>query len=168
MLQAERAMVQPVQSQLSADESRPAQTGPDHLGDQTTGSSSDVLQPQIATSLVKAEPTCTAVADSSEEKDQQPDAQSATSSSCSPVHDPCLTVPQRSASVLPPASCADAGVELLESMECVVCWDASADVVFQPCGHACSCTACAESLIGKVAFCPMCRSQIDCSISMQP
>ena len=55
-----------------------------------------------------------------------------------------------------------------ESMDSVVCWDANADVVFVPGGHACSCTACAEHLVGKAALCPVCRGQIDGSISLQP
>ena len=61
----------------------------------------------------------------------------------------------------------DAMPEPPESIECVVCWDVAADVVLQPCSHACSCTACAENVMSKAALCPTCWYQINCSISVQ-
>lgn len=41
--------------------------------------------------------------------------------------------------------------------ECVVCTDAANEVVFIPCGHFCTCAACA----GRIkATCPLCRAKI--------
>ena len=40
--------------------------------------------------------------------------------------------------------------------ECVVCMDAEATHAFTPCGHACVCSACANSTI---THCPICRAE---------
>ena len=45
-----------------------------------------------------------------------------------------------------------------ESVECIICWEASANVVLQPCGHLCVCLSCVELLRGAV--CPMCRGEV--------
>ena len=45
--------------------------------------------------------------------------------------------------------------------DCVVCMDASANVVFRPCGHQCVCdTCCAELSRRKRRVCPLCRQRI--------
>ena len=44
--------------------------------------------------------------------------------------------------------------------ECVVCWAAGAEVVFQPCGHLCTCCSCAEPFLGQSLACPMCRATV--------
>jgi hypothetical protein len=40
--------------------------------------------------------------------------------------------------------------------ECVVCYDAAADIVFAPCGHFCCCATCAA----RIEVCVMCRARI--------
>ncbi|XP_076810059.1 baculoviral IAP repeat-containing protein 7-like isoform X1 [Clavelina lepadiformis] len=50
--------------------------------------------------------------------------------------------------------------ELQEERKCKICLDQSADVVFVPCGHLCSCTECAQAL----RKCPICRVKIEKSI----
>ncbi|EPZ36198.1 hypothetical protein O9G_002264 [Rozella allomycis CSF55] len=42
--------------------------------------------------------------------------------------------------------------------ECVICLDTEKEVVFIPCGHYCSCLACAQKL--SPSKCPMCRTAI--------
>ena len=49
--------------------------------------------------------------------------------------------------------------------ECVMCWDAAADVLQQPCGHVCTCYGCAEVLAD--ALCPMCRCEVVSIIVLQ-
>ena len=48
--------------------------------------------------------------------------------------------------------------DLEECPECIVCWEASASIVLQPCGHLCVCLGCVELLRGDL--CPMCRGQV--------
>ena len=45
-----------------------------------------------------------------------------------------------------------------ECPECIICWEAGANVVLQPCGHLCVCSGCVELLRG--ALCPMCRGEV--------
>lgn len=47
-------------------------------------------------------------------------------------------------------------VESDESVECVMCMNADADVEFR-CGHTCLCSPCADSWLAKSPTCPMCR-----------
>ena len=47
---------------------------------------------------------------------------------------------------------------LEDSPECIICWEAGANVVLQPCGHLCVCLGCVELLKG--ALCPMCRGEV--------
>ena len=42
--------------------------------------------------------------------------------------------------------------------ECVVCWEARAHIMMQPCGHICVCSGCAALL--RDPLCPMCRSEV--------
>ena len=53
-----------------------------------------------------------------------------------------------------------------QDVECVVCWEAEAGVVFQPCGHACTCMSCAESFLASGVCCPMCRAQITAGVAV--
>ena len=62
-------------------------------------------------------------------------------------------------------ACRAAAADLLQapdsdddSVECIICWEASASVVLQPCGHLCVCLSCVELLRGAV--CPMCRGEV--------
>ena len=48
--------------------------------------------------------------------------------------------------------------------ECVMCWDAAADVLQQPCGHVCTCYGCTKVLD---ALCPMCRCEVVSIIVLQ-
>ena len=52
-----------------------------------------------------------------------------------------------------------------EVAECVICWDAAANVVLQPCGHVCACSGCAVVL--EEALCPMCRRVVMSNIVLQ-
>ena len=52
-----------------------------------------------------------------------------------------------------------------EVAECVICWDAAANVVLQPCGHVCACSGCAVVL--EEALCPMCRCEVVSNIVLQ-
>ena len=48
-----------------------------------------------------------------------------------------------------------------EVMECVVCWEAAASVVLRPCGHMCTCEACADACLGaEPRLCPLCRTSV--------
>ena len=49
--------------------------------------------------------------------------------------------------------------------ECVVCWAAAACVIFQPCGHFCTCHACAQPFRDGQG-CPMCRETITAAIEL--
>ena len=51
-----------------------------------------------------------------------------------------------------------------ESAECVICLE-DANVVLQSCGHLCVCSGCTDLLKG---LCPMCRSQVQSSITLDP
>ena len=44
--------------------------------------------------------------------------------------------------------------------ECVVCWEAEAGVIFQHCGHLCSCHDCALVIFGEGIPCPLCRADV--------
>lgn len=47
------------------------------------------------------------------------------------------------------------------SGECVVCMDASTEVVIVPCGHFCLCKECADILVeSKFPKCPLCRGDL--------
>ena len=54
-----------------------------------------------------------------------------------------------------------------EEEECVVCWAAGAEVVFQPCGHLCTCCSCAQPFLGRSLACPMCRATVAGGISLE-
>ena len=56
----------------------------------------------------------------------------------------------------------DAGIAC---SECIICWEAAANVLLQPCGHICACSECAALL--EHLDCPMCRCKVQCSIIMQ-
>lgn len=58
-----------------------------------------------------------------------------------------------------------AAAHIDDSMECVICWEATASVVLQPCGHLCACSRCAALL--KELLCPMCRCEVLSSIIVQ-
>ena len=48
-----------------------------------------------------------------------------------------------------------------DSVECVVCWEAEACVVFHPCGHLCTCERCADACTSTDATpCPLCRTPV--------
>ena len=49
---------------------------------------------------------------------------------------------------------------VLEDVDCMMCWEAGADIVFQPCGHRCMCTACCEPFVRNRLACPKCSLQI--------
>ena len=51
--------------------------------------------------------------------------------------------------------------EDLEEAECVICWEAPASVVLQPCGHMCACSGCIGLLTDLP--CPMCRRDVTSS-----
>ena len=65
--------------------------------------------------------------------------------------------PSRPPAVSPAALREQGGAEPDE--ECVVCWAEGPEVVFQPCGHLCVCTGCAEPFLQGLT-CPMCRHAI--------
>ena len=44
-----------------------------------------------------------------------------------------------------------------QSTECTICMDNSKEVLFLPCRHVCTCSACS----GHVKTCPVCRSDIE-------
>ena len=50
--------------------------------------------------------------------------------------------------------------------ECVVCWEADAELIFRPCGHACACSSCAYLFLTSSALCPMCRAPIEGGIAI--
>ena len=61
-----------------------------------------------------------------------------------------------------------AGLEQLDEPECVVCWSAGAEVIFQPCGHFCTCENCAKPWLGVGGpSCPLCRTPVTSSISLR-
>ena len=47
--------------------------------------------------------------------------------------------------------------------ECVVCWAANACVIFQPCGHLCTCACCAQLFLAG-GLCPLCRQPVSTGI----
>ena len=53
--------------------------------------------------------------------------------------------------------------EDLEEADCVICWEAPASVVLQPCGHMCACSGCIAMILGSP--CPMCRREVTTSTS---
>lgn len=58
-------------------------------------------------------------------------------------------------------------VEVSESsFDCVVCWEQCANVVLQPCGHMCTCSACAPTCLGAASLCPLCRCTVVASIQL--
>ena len=52
-----------------------------------------------------------------------------------------------------------------ESSECVVCWEAAANVVLVPCGHMCACSGCAALL--QSSDCPMCRCRVQACLTVE-
>ena len=49
--------------------------------------------------------------------------------------------------------------------ECIICWEAPANVILQPCGHLCACAGCIPLLLGLP--CPMCRGKVVTSMVAQ-
>lgn len=47
------------------------------------------------------------------------------------------------------------------SRACVVCLDHVANVAFGPCGHMCTCPACADTIVQRRSPCPLCREPIE-------
>ncbi len=47
-----------------------------------------------------------------------------------------------------------------EDDACVICLDQAADVIFQPCSHCVTCTACAKLVAQRKQPCPMCRTAV--------
>ena len=45
-----------------------------------------------------------------------------------------------------------------DGAECIVCWEARACLMMQPCGHICVCSGCAAML--RDTLCPMCRTEV--------
>ena len=43
---------------------------------------------------------------------------------------------------------------------CAICMECVPDTVFVPCGHAVSCSACADKVLRRTAECPMCRCHL--------
>ena len=43
---------------------------------------------------------------------------------------------------------------------CMMCWEAGADLVFQPCGHQVMCRECSEPFVRNQVACPKCSMQI--------
>ena len=54
-----------------------------------------------------------------------------------------------------------------DEMECAVCWAADASVIFQPCGHTCTCPACAQLVLSTGHLCPMCRGTVEGGIALE-
>ena len=79
-------------------------------------------------------------------------------------HDSCLAVNGLAESKY--ASMSRAEEVLDSSPDCVVCWERCADVLFQPCGHLCTCSACAGTCLGSASLCPMCRCAVAGSINI--
>ena len=52
------------------------------------------------------------------------------------------------------------------SLDCVICWEAAASLVFQPCGHMCACANCVSAFFGPAFLCPMRRSEVASSIQV--
>ena len=50
--------------------------------------------------------------------------------------------------------------------DCVVCWSAAAEVLFQPCGHFICCAACAGPFLARGMPCPMCRVAVSASVCL--
>ena len=60
---------------------------------------------------------------------------------------------------------AERAEDVLDSCaDCVICWERCADVVLQPCGHLCTCSACVAACLGSTFLCPMCRCTVADSI----
>ena len=55
--------------------------------------------------------------------------------------------------------------EVEEGAECIICWEAPANVVLQPCGHMCACIGCIGLLSGLP--CPMCRQEVTSSMAAE-
>ena len=49
--------------------------------------------------------------------------------------------------------------------ECIICWDACASVVLQPCGHMLACLGCIELLADLP--CPMCHRPVVSSVCLE-
>ena len=47
---------------------------------------------------------------------------------------------------------------VIEAMERVICWSADANMLFLPCGHTCTCTACAQPFVQDAIY-PMCHNR---------
>ena len=56
----------------------------------------------------------------------------------------------------------------LDGEDCAVCWAAQAQVIFQPCGHLCTCKSCAGPFLAQKLPCPMCRASILHGFGMEP
>ena len=48
----------------------------------------------------------------------------------------------------------------LDEGDCVICWAAGAEVIFEPCGHLCACQSCAQPFLVQALECPMCRASV--------
>ncbi len=47
---------------------------------------------------------------------------------------------------------------------CVICMEAAAAILFQPCLHAVACAACALKIAARSNECPMCRSHVQSAV----
>ncbi|KAK9699137.1 hypothetical protein RND81_08G155500 [Saponaria officinalis] len=53
-----------------------------------------------------------------------------------------------------------AGAKKHKARQCVICFDASKDCFYIPCGHNASCFACGTRIVEEAGICPICRRKI--------
>ena len=53
---------------------------------------------------------------------------------------------------------------VIEAMERVVCWSANGNMMFLPCGHTCTCTACAQPFVQDAIY-SMCQGAVESAIA---
>ena len=133
----------------------------------------------VSTTLCLASGSCTGNAHTPGPSGrQEPDAAlKACFEPCMAQPDACITTPpdlltneHESCQRVEEASSRHAAVDRAEQVvgdsysDCVICWERNAQVVFQPCGHMCSCSACVDSCLGSASLCPMCRCVVVATI----
>lgn len=125
----------------------------------------DQLEGVKSCDIIEALGTCSSIGTSTHSSDGRPN-ESAASSRKTPMAVAALRAATASAAAAAAATAAAGALqkevdrlthELQRKERCVVCTEAPRQVCFQPCGHCCTCLACAE----RLTCCAVCRSPVN-------
>ena len=163
--QAEQAELQPPVGQ-PATAIKDVEAVPESAADLETAGGS---LPEQSTADAEAAATTNLAADVSHASSPAPQQGSHAEAACKPVSSDGPSVSSSPSSDRPddaPGVRSAPEHAFDDGAECVVCWEARACLMMQPCGHICVCSGCAAML--RDTLCPMCRTEVASRLLVKP